>query len=138
MSAVARRYFVRGREHLRKGELDDAARELGAALELSPAFVEARIGHALLLARSDPPRAAQALRAGLARQPRPLDRVRLLCALGDVLTSAGDFPAAEQAYAEASSLPGAPPRLHDRLARLRARTARFAESLSELLAAARS
>ncbi len=136
-AAVARRYFVRGREHLRRGALDDAQRELEAALQLSPDFVAARVGYALTLSRTDPPRASQSLRTGLARARRPADRRALLCALGDVLLSSGDFPAAEQAYAEAAALPGATLRLHDRLARLRAHAGRFPDALAELLLAAR-
>jgi thioredoxin-like negative regulator of GroEL len=136
-AAVARRYFVRGREALRRGALDDAQRELEAALQLSPSFVEARVGYALTLQRTDPPRAAQSLRTGLAAARRPADRRALLCALGDVLVQSGDFPGAEAAYAEAAALPGATARLHDRLSRLRARTGRFADALSELLLAAR-
>src|SRR5205823_5744955 len=83
-AAVARRYFLRGREKLRRGELDTAVQEFGAAVELHPGFVEARVGYALTLVRTDPPRAAQSLRAGLARAARPGERGPLLCALGDV------------------------------------------------------
>lgn len=136
MSApVARRYFVRGRELLKRGELDSACSEFGNALELVPDFVEARVGYALTLARIDPPRAAQSLRSGLNRGPRPSQRKQLLCALGDVLLTSGDYPGAEAAYEEATTL-GAT-RLHDRLGRLRAKTGRFAEAISELLLAAR-
>lgn len=137
MSMVARRYFVRGRELLRRGQLDDAEREFAAAVDLAPSFVEARIGHALTLARSDPPRAAQSLRTGLGRSQRAPERRLLLAALGDVLVQGGDFPGAEEAYAEAAQLGFASAKLHDRLARLRAKTGRFADSLGELLAASR-
>ena len=75
MSMVARRYFVRGREHLRRGQLDDAEREFAAAVDLAPSFIEARIGHALTLSRTDPPRAAQSLRTeeqvAFARRAKP-------------------------------------------------------------------
>jgi tetratricopeptide (TPR) repeat protein len=137
MSAtVARRYFVRGREQLRRGDLDSACQEFGAAVELVPTFVEARVGYALTLARTDPPRAAQSLRAGLGRAERPSERRQLLCALGDVLLTSGDYLGAEEAYSDAIALGAL--HLHDRLGRLRAKTGRFAEALDEMLRAARA
>jgi len=136
-AAVARRYFVRGREHLRRGDLDDAQREFGAAVELDPGFVEARIGYALTLGRIDAPRAAQSLRAGLQRATRPGERQQLWTALGDALLTGGDFLGADEAYAEAVKLPGTVLRLHDRMARLRAKTGRIRESVDELLLAVR-
>jgi Flp pilus assembly protein TadD len=137
MSApVARRYFLRGRELLKRGDSDSACQEFGNALELVPEFVEARIGFALTLARVDPPRSAQSLRSGLSRRVTPVQRRQLLCALGDVLLTSGDYPGAEAAFDEAVAL-GAT-QLHDRLGRLRAKTGRFAEALDELLLAARS
>jgi thioredoxin-like negative regulator of GroEL len=136
MSAhVARRYFMRGREHMRRAEWDDAERELAAALELSPAFVEARVGYALTVARLDPPRAAQTLRHGLSRGPTRVERRKLLETLADVLIAGGDFLAAEETLAEAARLPGVPARQHDRLARLHAKRARYAEAFAELLRA---
>jgi hypothetical protein len=137
MSAtVARRYFVRGREQLWRGDLDGARQEFGAAVELVPTFVEARVGYALILARTDPPAAAQSLRAGLGRAQRANERRQLLCALGDVLLTSGDYPGAEEAYRDAVTLGAAG--LHDRLGRLRAKTGRFAEALQHMLAAARA
>jgi len=136
-AAVARRYFVRGREHLRRGEYDQAERELTSALELSPTFVEARIGYALTVCREDPPRAAQLLRTGLARTQRPSERRALLGALGDVQLAGGDFPGAEESYAEAARLAGpGGAKLHDRLGRLHAKTGHHAQAIAELLAAA--
>jgi Flp pilus assembly protein TadD len=136
-AAVARRYFVRGREQLRRGDFDSAVQEFGAAVELHPTYVEARVGYALTLARTDPPRAANSLRAGLQRATRATERAPLLCALGDVLLIGGDFRGAESAYTEAAALPNASRKLHDRLARLRAKTGQYAEALSEMLLAAR-
>jgi tetratricopeptide (TPR) repeat protein len=137
MSApVARRYFLRGRELLKRGDIDSACQEFANALELIPDFVEARVGFALTLARIDPPRAAQSLRNGLNRHQRQSQRRQLLCALGDVLLTSGDYPGAEAAYDEAITL--GQKSLHDRLGRLRAKTGRFAEALGELLLAARS
>jgi thioredoxin-like negative regulator of GroEL len=137
MSApVARRYFARGREHLRAGDLDAAAQAFAAAVELAPYFIEARVGAALTLARSDPPRAAQLLRGGLRGVTRASARRLLLVALGDVLTAGGDFRGADEAYAEAARLPGRHP-LATRLARLQAKTGRYAEALATLAAATR-
>jgi tetratricopeptide (TPR) repeat protein len=136
---VARRYFVRGREHLRRGEYDEAERELAAALELSPLYVEARVGYALLVCRTDPPRAAQLLRIGVQRAQRPSERRTLLGALGDVQLAGGDFLGAEESFAEAARLPGqsgSNARLHDRTGRLRAKTGRFGEALAAFLSAA--
>jgi thioredoxin-like negative regulator of GroEL len=135
MSAtVARRYFARGREQLRSGDLDAAAQSFAAAVELAPYFVEARVGAALTLARTDPPRAAQLLRNGLRGVTRASQRRLMLVALGDVLTAGGDFPGADEAYHQASQLPGRHP-LASRLARLQAKTGRYAEALSTLAAA---
>jgi hypothetical protein len=137
-AAVARRYFVRGREKLRRGELEGACQEFAAAVELHPGYVEARVGYALTLVRTDPPRAAQSLRSGLQRAARANERGPLLAALGDVLLIGGDFLGAEAAYSEAATLPNAPRRLPDRLARLRAKTGQYAAALSEMLVAARA
>jgi Tfp pilus assembly protein PilF len=131
-AAVARRYFVRGREHLRRGELDDAQREFTAAVELDNGYAEARIGLALTLVRVDPPRAQSTLRTGLNRATRPAERQALLCALADAQLVGGDFLGAEDSYNEALKLPGTPPKIHDRLARLRAKTGRISDALDEL------
>ena len=132
MSApVARRYFARAKEQLRAGDLDAATQSFAAAVELAPYFVEARVGAALTLARTDPPRAAQLLRTGLRGLTRASHRRLVLVALGDVLTAAGDFPGADEAYAQASQLPGRHP-LASRLARLQAKTGRYAEALATL------
>ncbi len=137
-AAVARRYFLRGRDKLRRGQLDGACEELAAAIELHPAYVEARVGYALALVRTDPPRAAQTLRQGLQRGVRPSERAALLAALGDVLLAGGDFLGAEAAYQEAATLPNAPRKLPDRLARLHAKTGKYAEAFAQMLAAARA
>ena len=156
MSAVARRAYVRGVEALRRGDHDVARDELRAALDLAPTFIAARIAYASLLARlGDRTRAAQLLRDALddqgARQsqsdarvlagPPPKTSIALHRTLGDVLIATGDYRGAEQAFqraAEAGARAGIPQTdLHDRLARLRAKTGRFAEALDELLAASR-
>lgn len=140
MSAlIARRYYVRGCDELRRGELEDACQDLQAAIQLIPGYYEARIAYATALLRlKDPPRATQTLRAGLHYSPSGAGRGMLLRALGDALVIAGDFPGAEQAFAETTAVSASDSAdLHDRLARLRARTGRFPEAFSELLAAAR-
>ncbi len=139
MSAlIARRYYVRGCDELQRGELDDACQDLQAALQLIPSFFEARIAYAAALLRlKDPPRATQTLRAGLHYNASGIGRTMLLRALGDTLTVSGDFLAAEAALTEttANSVSDSAD-LHDRLARLRAKSGRFQEALHELLAAA--
>jgi predicted negative regulator of RcsB-dependent stress response len=77
------------------------------------------------------------LRVGLRGVTRASPRRLLLVALGDVLTAGGDFPGADEAYAEASLLPGRHP-LAARLARLRAKTGRYAEALATLAGATRT
>lgn len=140
MSAlVARRYYVRGCDELKRGELEDACQDLQAAIQLMPAFYEARIAYAIALLRlKDPPRAAQTLRAGLHYSSTGAGRAMLLRALGDALVLSGDFPGAQEAFAETSAVSASDSAdLHDRIARLRARTGRFQEAFNELLAAAR-
>ena len=140
MSAlIARRYYTRGCGELQKGELDDACQDLQAAVQLFPTFYEARIAYATALLRlKDAPRAIQTLRAGLHYCHNSAARSLLCRVLGDALTAGGDFLAAEQAFAESrAQSPSDSADLHDRVARLRARTGRFDEAFTELLAAAR-
>lgn len=140
MSApIARRYYLRALDELRRNELDDACQDLQAALQLIPSYYEARVAYAAALLRlKDPPRAVQTLRAGLHYNQAGAGRAQLMRALGDALVAAGDFPAAEQAFAETSATTAADSAdLHDRIARLRARTGRFQDAFNELLAAAR-
>jgi predicted Zn-dependent protease len=136
---IARRYYTRGVGELHKGDLDDACQDLQAAVQLYPAFYEARIAYATALMRlKDAPRAIQTLRAGLHYAQSGPARSLLCRVLGDALTAGGDFPGAEQAFAESKAQsPSDSADLHDRLARLRARTGRFDEAFTELLAAAR-
>ena len=68
MSAVARRYYERGRAALELDDLESAQEALRAALDLAPAFGNARVAYAVALAKAnDCPRAAAVLRAGLGR-----------------------------------------------------------------------
>ncbi len=140
MSAlIARRYYLRALDELRRNELDDACQDLQAALQLIPGYYEARVAYAAALLRlKDPPRAVQTLRAGLHYNQQGAGRAQLMRALGDALVAAGDFPAAEQAFSETTATSAADSAdLHDRIARLRARTGRFQDAFNELLAAAR-
>lgn len=138
MSAVSRRYFVRGRDFYKKGEWESALREFGAALELSPTFAEARVGFSLTLARTNPTRAAQELKSALDRTQRPVERVKLLGAYGDILLMLGNVGAAQAAFTEASQIDGTSPIIHDRAARLSAKTGKYQDAFQSLLAASRS
>ena len=51
MSSVARRYYERGRVALDNGDLEAAQEALRAALDLAPAFGNARVAYAVALAR---------------------------------------------------------------------------------------
>ena len=140
MSVPARRCYVRGVEALKRGDTDSARDELRAALDLAPTFVAARVAYASLLARlGDRAHAALLLRESLAVERGSRARIALHRTLGDVLIASSDYRGAEQAFlqaAEAGDREGiSQADLHDRLARLRAKTGRFAEALDELLAA---
>ena len=145
MSTIANRYYRRAVEQIRRGEIDDAAEGFRQAVEIAPMFVEARVAYAYALARTEPQHAANSIRAGLARPDvRPKQQLLLHRALGDVLLAVGPvgYREAEEAYLVAWRLGdrlGIPQLdLHDRLARLRAKTGRFSDALDELLAAARA
>jgi tetratricopeptide (TPR) repeat protein len=140
MSAVlARRYFIRGRDEMGRGEYDAAVESFRAAVDLVPGFVSGRIGYAAALVRiGDMPRAAQALRAGLPRAGSNRARAQLLLHLGDVLVAAGDFFGAEDAYRQTAELlpgSGAPPA---GLARVQAKLGRYPDAFAALLLAARA
>lgn len=139
MSAVlARRYYLRAKEKLTMSQLDDACQDFQAAIQLAPGYCEARVGYATALMRvPDPNRAVQTLRAGLHYAALPAERAAILRALSDALVQLGDYVGAEQALSEALQSGPTSADLHDRLARLRARTGRLAESFDELLRAAR-
>lgn len=136
MSAVARRYFLRGREARLRGDAAAAREAFSAAVELCPTFLEARIGLAMVQLRDDPPRAASTLRGGLGHATRGRRRRILLEALGEAQILSGEFPAADATLTEAATLPGAGPDLWLRIARLRARTRRYADSFAAFAQAA--
>jgi tetratricopeptide (TPR) repeat protein len=140
MSAVlARRYYVRGQGELGRGENEVAAESFRAALDLYPPFVSARIAYAVALVRlGDPPRAAQALRAGMGRPIPPRSRAAILQTLGDVLVAGGDFLGAEDSYRQVQELFPADPAPAAGLARVAAKLGRYGAAFSALLVAAQA
>jgi tetratricopeptide (TPR) repeat protein len=137
MSTVARRYYDRGRAALDNGDLESAQEALRAALDLAPAFGNARVAYAVALAKAgDCPRAAQLLRTGLAYASSPISAAAMQATLGDVLTLGGDFFGAEQAFQTAGATAGYEARAAAGLARVYARLGRFADMATQLKRAA--
>jgi hypothetical protein len=91
----------------------------------------------MMLVRDDPQRAIATLRNGIQFQPRGRRRRMLLEALGEAQILGGDFIGADASLSEAATLPGAGADLWLRVARLRARTHRFAEAFAAFAQAAR-
>ena len=138
MSAVARRYYERGRAALESGDLESAQESLRAALDLAPAFGNARVAYAVVLAKSnDCPRAAAVLRAGLGRTSSVISTAAMYATLGDVLTLGGDFFGAEEAFNAAGQTPGFEVRVASGLARVYARLGRYRDMAIQLQRAAR-
>lgn len=137
MSSVARRYYERGRAAIDGGDLASAQESLRAALDLAPAFGNARVAYAVSLAKGgDCPRAAGVLRTGLARATSPISKAAMLATLGDVLTLGGDFFGAEDAFQQASATPGFEARAASGLARVYARMGRYGDMATQLKRAA--
>lgn len=137
MSAVARRYYERGRSALESGDLESAQEALRAALDLAPAFGNARVAYAVALARAgDCPRAASVLRAGIGRASSPISAAAMYATLGDVLTLGGDFLGAEEAFQAAAQTPGFEVRVASGLARVYARLGRHRDMAAQLRRAA--
>lgn len=138
MSSVARRYYERGRAALETNDLEAAQEALRAALDLAPQFGNARVAYAVALAKAgDAPRAAQVLRAGLGRASSPISAAAMHATLGDVLTLAGDFFGAEEAFNTAARTPGFEARAASGLARVYAKLGRFADMATQLRRASR-
>ncbi|MGN6108343.1 MAG: tetratricopeptide repeat protein [Kofleriaceae bacterium] len=138
MSSVARRYYERGRQALDNGDLESAQESLRAALDLAPAFGNARVAYAVALAKAnDPPRAAAVLRAGIPRASSPISAAAMYATLGDVLVLAGDFFGAEEAFQHAGRTPGFEARVASGLARVYARLGRYRDMAAQLQRAAR-
>lgn len=137
MSAVARRYYVRGRDALDKADYEGAIEALSSAIDLVPGFSSARVAYAVALARfGDCPRAAQTLRAGLARPATAVAAASMWATLGDVLTAGGDFPGAEDAFRQAATCDQFQARAAAGLARVYGKLGRYDESFAELSRAA--
>ncbi len=137
MSSVARRYYERGRQSLESGDLESAQEALRAALDLAPSFGNARVAYAVALAKAgDAPRAAQILRHGVGRASSKISAAAMYATLGDVLTLAGDFFGAEEAFQQAAQTPGFEARVASGLARVYAKLARYADMATQLKRAA--
>jgi tetratricopeptide (TPR) repeat protein len=137
MSTPARRYYERGRQALDTGDLESAQEALRAALELQPAFGNARVAYAVALAKAnDCPRAASVLRAGIGRASSRISTAAMYATLGDVLTMGGDFFGAEEAFQEAAKTPGFEARVASGLARVYARLGRYRDMAEQLKRAA--
>jgi cytochrome c-type biogenesis protein CcmH/NrfG len=133
MSAVARRYFKRGKAALDRGDVEGAMESLKSAVDLVPTFVDARLAYAVALCRfGDCPRAAQLVRAGLGRRASSTGQAALWACLGDALTRGHDFPGAEDAFKQAEQVHGFEARAAGGLARVYAKQGRYAESFAQL------
>ncbi len=133
MSSAARRYYGRGQKALASGDLEVAMETLKSALDLAPAFADARIAYGIALARyGDCPREDQTLRRGISHQASPVTQAALWATLGDILTKSGDFPGAQQAFENAASHPDFGARAAAGLARVHAKMGRYLEAFNEL------
>jgi Flp pilus assembly protein TadD len=133
VSSVARRYFERGKAALDVGDLETAQEALRAALDLAPAFGNARTAYAVALAKAgDCPRAAAVLRAGIPRATSPVSRAAMYATLGDVLVLGGDFFGAEEAFNMAGQCSGFEARVASGQARVHARLGRYREMAQSL------
>ncbi len=139
MSSVARRYYERGKQALESNDLETAQEALRAALDLAPAFGNARVAYAVALAKAgDAPRAATVLRQGIARASSPISAAAMYATLGDVCVLGGDFFGAEEAFGQAAQTPGFEARAASGMARVHARLGRFREMAQALRDAAKS
>ena len=137
MSTAARRYFQQGKQALDRGDLETAMQALGSAIDLAPAFGNARVAYAVALAKSgDCPRAANVLRAGIPRATSAISRAAMYATLGDVLVLGGDFFGAEEAFNTAALTPGFEARVASGQARVHARLGRFRDMAAALKRAA--
>ena len=137
MSSVARRYFERGKQALDTGDLETAQESLRAAIDLAPAFGNARVAYAVALAKAgDCPRAATVLRAGIPRATSRISAAAMYATLGDVLCLGGDFFGAEEAFNQAGQTPGFEARVASGLARVYAKLGRHADMAAQLRKAA--
>jgi|GEM_PF-1408236 len=137
MSQVARRYYARGVQAIANDELPIAIEQLQAAIDLAPAFGDARVAYAVALAKfGDCPRGANVLRTGLGRSPSPVSAAAMYATLGDVLTMGGDFHGAEAAFVQAATHPDFTGRAAAGLARVYAKLGRYPDAVAQLKIAA--
>lgn len=131
---AASRHHRRGRALLVAGDVEAAIEPLRASVDLCPDLPAARIDLAAALCGArDPRRAADILRAGLARSATPRARAVLWLALGDALTQTGDHAGASDAFAQAATDPELAPRAADGLARSHARAGDYPAAFAQLL-----
>jgi tetratricopeptide (TPR) repeat protein len=137
VATLARRYYLRGRDALERGELETAEDQLRAAVELVPAFAPARIAWAIALCRrGESERAAQRLRAGIPRALTRWDEAALYAALGDALVASGELDPAADAYEQAELHPGFADRAAAGRAKIWAKRGRYPEAIAALRRAA--
>lgn len=135
---VASRHHRRGRALLGQNDAEAAIEPLRAVVDRCPDLIAARLDLAVALIRAGfAQRAADTLRAGLARAAAPGGRAPLWLILGEALTRAGDHPGAKDAYAQAAADPSLGPRADDGLARTCARAGDYDAAFAHLLRAAR-
>lgn len=138
MSAVARRYYERGKTALDAGDFERAVEFLRAAVDLAPGFATARMACAVALARyGDAPRASQLLRNGVGRAVTATTRGAIYATLGDVLLMGGDFHGAREAFEQAARAPGFEVRVAAGMARVHARLGDHGAAVESLRRAAR-
>ena len=137
MSAIARRYYERGKQALDTGDLETAQQQLSSALQLAPNFGNAVCAYAVALAKAgDCPRAATILRSGIPRASSRISQAAMYATLGDVLCLGGDFFGAEQAFGQAKQTPGFEARVASGLARVYSRLGRYRDMAQQLARAA--
>jgi Flp pilus assembly protein TadD len=137
VSSVARRYYERGRQALDAGDLESAQESLRAAIDLAPAFGNARVAYAVAVAKAgDCPRAQTILRAGIGRASSQISAAAMYATLGDVLVLGGDFFGAEEAFRQVQIVAGFEARAASGLARVYARLGRYGEMATQLARAA--
>lgn len=133
MSAVARRYYLRGRAALDRNDTEEAIEALASAIDLAPHSCDARLAYAVALCRiGDTPRAAQTLRSGIAHARTDKARSALFFQLGEVLTQGGDFPGALDAFEQAAMNPAWAARAAAGKARVLAKTGSYSEAIAQL------
>ncbi len=137
MSAVAKRYYERGIKALSRGDLQEATETLASAIEVYPAFVSARLAYGAALCRSgNAQRAAEVLRAGLAKKNTGVSEAALWAGLGDALSSIGQLKEAVDSFKQAARYPGFERRAQSGIARAHGKAGKYADAFAALAVAA--